>query len=267
MNKSIVISLITAAGCLISCSDKEQAYIANETEKITILNSETTESPETESTEETTTTDYVALGMDIVKATVGNDDNNNTQSETAAKSTYNLNDNGFWWANLEPDDIHDAVAESFMAKDHEKIKSFFCPKSVETHDLDAEIDKALSLIEGDIVSYKTDYNILWSSGYSYREGHMAQHYSTVHVKGLITDANKTNEVVFILVDVGPDQSEIGIQCMTLYDEHSYLDSDELITIGECFDATRRAEEREKIQYGSGYKKYSVKEQKERYGIE
>ena len=101
MNKFILISLITAATwCLSSCGDKEQAYIANkinETEQITILDSGTTESysyePETESAVETTTTDYVNMGLDIAKIVMEDFNNSNEENiihHTGDGSVYEL---------------------------------------------------------------------------------------------------------------------------------------------------------------------------------
>ena len=154
----------------------------------------------------------------------------------------NLKDTDFWWKDLEPHAIHDNVAESFLNADPQKIKSFFCKKATVTHDLDSEITNALAQIDGNIVEYLTDYNIMWTSASSFCDGQLTEHHSDVYIKGLKTDTGKVYEIVFVLVDTSAvDEDEIGIQRMIISEEYSKIEHTVLCSIGEYFEETRREE--------------------------
>lgn len=145
-----------------------------------------------------------------------------------------LKDAGFEWAGLGAEGIYDEIANAFMQKDINKLKSFFCEKSSQLHDLDKEIAECLSCIDGNIIQKQDEVYPLWSGGYSQNDGIITGSYSYFHINGFITDTGKTYELSCVLVETGDDISKLGIHCIYLCEEVPNSDNLWLYQIAEDF---------------------------------
>ena len=125
---------------------------------------------------------------------------------------------------------------TLAASARKKIKSFFCERARNEHDLDKEINDVFNAIGGNIISYDhtPDDYLMQAGGYLFREGGMTENCISTTIEELKADNGKTYEIIYELTSTGPYANEIGVQDMVVLEVTGEYERKELGTIGEYY---------------------------------
>ncbi|ADU21289.1 DUF5104 domain-containing protein [Ruminococcus albus] len=136
------------------------------------------------------------------------------------------------------DDFAEDVANGFINKDYEMIKQNFCQRSLDTYDLDTDINNVFEKIGSDILSYGEINHTF--GGKTFGGGNVSRLTGSVEIDDVKTEDNSYVIHINCVMKYDDDNSEIGIQNINITPsdwkaredpEHEYF-----WDIGEVYDS-------------------------------
>ena len=114
------------------------------------------------------------------------------------------------------------IWECIENKDAEKLKSLFCPKIQDTHNLDLEIERFFQYIDGEIISYDRPYGNY--GGGSKKDGIDTESHLWGRIKNINTDTGKIYSIGFESYLVyKKDEEYEGVNEIYVIDVNLYAD--------------------------------------------
>lgn len=136
------------------------------------------------------------------------------------------------------DDFAEDVANGFINKDYEMIKQNFCRKSLDTYDLDTDIDYVFEKIGCDVLSYGEIEHTF--EGKTFGGGNVSRLTGSVEISDVKTEDNSYLIHINCVMKYDDDSTEVGIQNINITPsdwkaredpEHEYF-----WDIGEVYDS-------------------------------